>query len=556
MTRIPSIAALTALVALAAAAQPVQRLIVHEAVQVPAEEPAVRVYFDVLDAAGTEVSAVEADELSATLGEQSVEVHRVLPFADTGEGIAYVFLVDVSASLSAEQFDRIREALAAWISTLAAADRAAILAFGNASRVVVDFTADRERLEAGLAGLGPTDAKTLLHRALLDAVDLGARRDPDLPSRRAAVVLSDGIDDGSGLTADDVLATMRGNPMPIYAVGFSQLPEPQRSTNLEVLLRFTSNSGGAFFAADRTDFAAAYAAIRRAIARAWVAEVTCPGCRTDGETYRLQLTLRRAGRVLSQGTDLRMLPLAAETVTAEGGGEEMAPAAETPAPRPAPAADVGERSASRWWLWIVFALSALAAAGVAWGVSRRRRSDRSELPDYAELPAAEVDSAELDAVLSRPLAAASAVAAAGRSPAARRPVSRAAGLSPPAASPSQRPASRPSPSIATDVILAERPRRVRLVVLRGSRRGREYALTLETTAVVGARSTCECVLADERDIAPRQFELAQRKGRVMIRNVAKSGPTLLNGLAIPDWQPLNSNDLVGTGETILRVLYQ
>jgi hypothetical protein len=63
------------------------------------------------------------------------------------------------------------------------------------------------------------------------------------------------------------------------------------------------------------------------------------------------------------------------------------------------------------------------------------------------------------------------------------------------------------------------------------------------------------VLSEERDLAPQQFELMQRDRRVMIRNLAEAPPTLLNGLALDDWQPLKSNDLVGTGDTILRVVY-
>jgi hypothetical protein len=92
-------------------------------------------------------------------------------------------------------------------------------------------------------------------------------------------------------------------------------------------------------------------------------------------------------------------------------------------------------------------------------------------------------------------------------------------------------------------------------VLRGSHRGKEYEVTLANTAVVGARSSCDCVLSEERDLAPQQFELMQRDRRVMIRNLAEAPPTLLNGLALDDWQPLKSNDLVGTGDTILRVVY-
>ena len=496
------------------AAQPPQTLVVTDAVQVEGAVPTVRAYLDVLDADDAEVTSLHPSELTATLGKDELALARLAPFADTDEGVGYVFLVDTSASLNAELFDRIRAALGEWIADLGPADQAALVAFGSESRLVVDFTADRGRLAAGLATLAPTDAKTLLHRALLDALELGNRRDRGLPPRRAVVVLTDGADEGSGLTVDDVLAKLRGDPMPIYPIGFSQLPEPRRRAYLDVLLRFASNSGGAFYEADRTEFAAAYQAIRHAITRVWVAEFTCAGCALDGEVYRLQLNLRRAGRVLSQGIDLRMLPPASEApavaepaaAAAPAAADAKGPQAATPAAA-APSSDKSERvegtDRSRLWLYVGFA--AVVAALVAWGVSRLQRRRPAEGEGTEE--AATVGAAYASALPAEPL---------------------------PAADP---------------------PRRVRLVVLRGSRQGREYAVTLESSAVVGARSSCNLVLSDERGIAPRQFELAQRERRVMIRNLAKNRPTLLNGMELNDWSPVKSNDLVGTGETIFRMVY-
>ena len=540
------------------AAQPVQTLTVNTAVQVGAEAPALRVYFDALDAVGQEVPDLRPEELSATLGEATLEIRNLTPLAETGEGVAYVFVVDTSMSLSPEQFNRIRSALAEWIGGLRPRDRAAIVAFGSGVRLVTDFTADREVLNAGLGTLGATDAKTLLFRGLLEALDLGQRRDPDLPNRRAAVVLSDGFDEGSGLTPDDALARLRAKPMPIYAIGYSQLPEPRRRTYLDVLLRLATNSGGAFYEADRSRFAEAYAAIRQAIARVWVADFTCAGCRTDGNEYHLQLTVRRQGRVLAHGADVRMLPLAgpaprgaAEPSIPEGAGAP-APARAAAADAPATGRSTGQRETGGGGLlrlWPFVALAATVAALVAWLVTRlaRRPVVRLAPPDGPLDPVVEparplTSSPPADRAVPKPLpsrAARAALAALESRESVGSPATTAAAR----------------PTLAVEAARFEPPRRIRLIVLRGSRPGKEYSLTLGSSAVIGSRSTCELVLTDEREVAARQFELAQQDRRVMIRNLTATAPTLLNGLAIIDWELLKSNDLVGTGETILRIVY-
>src|SRR5262245_46726498 len=147
-------------------------------------------YLDVRDAAQGAVSELDAASVTATLADQALAVGRVVPFRDSGEGVGFIFCVDISRSLSAADFAKVREALGRWIEGLGPLDRAAVLAFGSESRMITDFTANQEALRAALAGLGPTDMQTVLYRGLLDALELSSRRDPGLPARRVLVVLS------------------------------------------------------------------------------------------------------------------------------------------------------------------------------------------------------------------------------------------------------------------------------------------------------------------------------------------------------------------------------
>jgi hypothetical protein len=98
-------------------------------------------------------------------------------------------------------------------------------------------------------------------------------------------------------------------------------------------------------------------------------------------------------------------------------------------------------------------------------------------------------------------------------------------------------------------------RLVRMIVVRGEKSGRQYTLTLFKNAIVGSRSTCDCVLA-ETGVASLQFELYQLDGRVYIRNLADSNPTLVDGMSIPDRHPLKSGSLVGNRDFIVRLVYE
>jgi hypothetical protein len=98
-------------------------------------------------------------------------------------------------------------------------------------------------------------------------------------------------------------------------------------------------------------------------------------------------------------------------------------------------------------------------------------------------------------------------------------------------------------------------RLVRLIVVRGAKPGRQYALTLFQNAVVGSRSTCDCVLVDP-GVAPTQFELLQHDGRVYVRNLAGTNPTLVDGLALTEQHPMKSGALVGNRDFIVRIVYE
>jgi hypothetical protein len=346
---------------------------------------------------------------------------------------------------------------------------------------------------------------------LVDALDLCRRLDPSLPGRRAIVVFSDGKDEGSGLAAEDVLADLRDQPTPIYALGHSQIRDPsERRAHLELLHRYATNSGGAYYEAEATRFAEAYGSIREAIRGVWVADFACAGCRPDGSLERLQVRLSLGGRVLADGADVRLLP---------GNPPPILPAASAPAATPAadrpPPVEEAAEGSYRPGPWMLLGAVLAVAGGISWRLlgSRRRLEDGAA----AEAPAG---AAGPDPVLDEPAILATL-------PATDPPTERVD--SPPA-------------------------RWVRLVVIRGSRRGRQYSFPMQDRAVVGQRSDCDCVLAEEPGIAARQFELTERLGRLSIRDLSDGSPTLVNGLTVEDSPVIRDNALIGTGETILRLV--
>ena len=89
----------------AAHAQEIRSLQVSQVHQVQAALPTIRAYLDVRDQLDRPTTMLPPDALSATLGDQPLALERLEPMRGSGEGVAYIFLVDISKSLSRNEFE-------------------------------------------------------------------------------------------------------------------------------------------------------------------------------------------------------------------------------------------------------------------------------------------------------------------------------------------------------------------------------------------------------------------------------------------------------------------
>jgi VWFA-related protein len=266
--------------------------------QVTFHSPVLTAYVDTLDGNGQPPATLSPQQFAVNINQQSLRVASVTPFADTGEGVAYTFLVDISRSIKRAQFDAMREQMNYWIAGMAPKDQMAIYTFGDQDKQLVDFTSDKTALTAALASVVPTDNQTKLYLALRNAMDAAQRVDAGLPVRRVIVILSDGKDEGSGWTADDVGHMILPSTVPIYAIGFSTLPAAERGVYLDALNRVAGISGGLYVLG--SSLPEAYAQIRAAIRRVFVVQLACVGCRLSSQSIPLVMTLK-SGSVVRTG---------------------------------------------------------------------------------------------------------------------------------------------------------------------------------------------------------------------------------------------------------------
>ena len=171
---------------------------------------AVAVSVTVHDRGGHVITTLTRDDFSVFENGTPREVRDFYP----GESaVSLAVLLDISGSMAVGgNMERAREAVSQAISHLQSTrDEAALFTFDTELLEVRAFTSDLQRI-AALDLAGQPWGQT----SLFDAIDLTARRASERASRhRAVLVITDGVDTGSRLTAAQVSGAASAIDVPV-----------------------------------------------------------------------------------------------------------------------------------------------------------------------------------------------------------------------------------------------------------------------------------------------------------------------------------------------------
>jgi Ca-activated chloride channel family protein len=139
---------------------------------------------------------------------------KIMDFYAGDSPISLAILLDISGSMAVGgNMDRAREAVTvATMSLRAKEDEAALFTFDSELQQVVGFTKDLERIHR-VSLKGTPWGKTSLYDAIADTATTVSER---ANRHRALLVITDGVDTGSRLTAADVSAVASSIDVPVY----------------------------------------------------------------------------------------------------------------------------------------------------------------------------------------------------------------------------------------------------------------------------------------------------------------------------------------------------
>jgi len=338
------------------------------------------------------------------------------------------------------------------------------------------------------------------------------------------VVVSDGIEDAPGGTSrDEVLASLREHPIPVYAVGFALPPLTNaKRDGLAVLGEFARTSGGALTTVEKADaFKGAFETLRERLNGVYLLAADAEAVVPDGQVHRLQVTLRVGSRTFTDGTDLRVLPLPG--VLAAGASPDLKAAAVT-----APESTTAQQPA------------AAGGTPTVTGAPKPTSPSPQAAGTPAPSPGRNLPLLALGAGVA--LLVLMALFRNGKrtppekatSPAPEGPVAEKTGTAP--------------------RIVAGEGLSLRLTVLKGADVSRHYDAVVTDRLSLGRSSRGNgMVFKGDMGISGTHCEFFLEKGRLFVRDLGSTNGTYVNGVAIVGPCPLSDQDRLLLGSTELRV---
>lgn len=200
----------------------------------------VTAYISVTDQDGFAVTGLTVDDFTVSEGGAPI-VPASVDYADsTTLPMSVAIAMDYSGSVYnvTNLLEIIENSVSSFVDALRAADQAEIIKFATSAQTIQAFTSDKTLLNSAVYEV-PTGIGN--ESMVFDAIYQGIEDAAAQTTRRAVVVLTDGRDNGSTHTLQDVIDLGKDLGVPVFTVGVG------KNVYADDLIQIASETGGQFF---------------------------------------------------------------------------------------------------------------------------------------------------------------------------------------------------------------------------------------------------------------------------------------------------------------------
>ncbi len=259
--------------------------------------PQVTVYVSATDAASEPVG-INPTNITLKENGQNITPDQISGSGEIGP-LTTMLVMDISGSMnSGGKLPAAKEAAQAYIQQMRTGDQAGLLTFNTSIKYVTPVTGDFNALIAAINGLQAKN-DTAMYDALVEAVETLEASS----GRKAIIVLTDGLDNRSTYTADDVLERIGPAGLSISTIGLGDPthgPGAQTALDETALTSLAQQAGGVYGYAENDDLSALYQLYGRTLQAEYLITYTSPSTLRDGVNRSLSVSLNASSDAVTQ----------------------------------------------------------------------------------------------------------------------------------------------------------------------------------------------------------------------------------------------------------------
>ena len=228
----------------------------------------------------TALDTLTAEDITATLDDTSLRVTLLEP---SEQGVFYIFMLDISRSISEAHLVAARQAVMNTYQQMGQSDQLALISFGNEVNVLLQGNESANQVQAALDSIHSTDNNTRFYDAMNALVETASSQND---MRRVAVVVSDGVDDtDAGMTRDELIEVLRQSGVAVYAMAVDSAAEATRNQFRE----FIQVSGGDLFTFSPSNAMETLDDLQSSIDEIWHLQLMAESNVADGLDHNLNI---------------------------------------------------------------------------------------------------------------------------------------------------------------------------------------------------------------------------------------------------------------------------
>ena len=250
--------------------------------------PQVTLYVSVTDSNG-EPMAVDPGQIQISENGVVMQPDQVSGSGDIGK-LTTLLVMDVSGSMNnAGKLSAAKAAAQAYVDQMRPGDQAGLVTFNTKVTYVQSITTDHTALSEAIKGLRAEN-----DTAMFDALSQANQILQDYPGRKAILLLTDGLDNQSKQTFDQVIQTIDTSGLSISTIGLGDPDNagPYFGLDEPALKSLAEQAGGVYsYASNQADLSRLFTLYGRALQSEYRITYTTPSTLRDGLSRNLTVSL-------------------------------------------------------------------------------------------------------------------------------------------------------------------------------------------------------------------------------------------------------------------------